>query len=265
MRLLLIPVLLLASVGFALAQDEATPEATPVIEPLPSGPVTLVTLGDSLTEGAEDELEKGGYPGRLIEQLKASRPGSTLLNLGHTGWNSDALLHGDQGLPSELDEAVKAIKEAIAAKRPALALVWIGSNDLFYLYEYGDPDAEAEQADLENYRRNLDTILEKLTDAGARVAIALLDDQSKRPVVLRGEAFPGTSKAEAKRMSAQVQRYNAIIAEKAAEYGALTVDFYNTTLFTDEKTLAGDGNHPNSAGYDKVTEVWFAALRPLLE
>ena len=31
-----------------------------------------------------------------------------------------------------------------------------------------------------------------------------------------------------------------------------------------EATLAEDGNHPNAAGYDAVTDIWFAALEPLL-
>lgn len=230
-------------------------------EALPPGPITLVTLGDSLTEGAEDEREQGGYPGRLMQMIEALRPGSTLLNIGHSGWNSDALINGDQGLPGQLDQAVEAIT---AGGRPALALVWIGSNDLFYLYEYNDPDPDAEQADLDTYARNLDAILSRLTGAGARVALALLDDQSLRPVVQRGEAFPGTSREEIAMMSQQARRYNEVIMQKAAQYGALTVDFFNTTIFTDEATLADDGNHPSADGYDVIASSWFAALQPLL-
>jgi lysophospholipase L1-like esterase len=248
--------------GPALAQD-VHPTLTPLPpDPLPAGPITVVTLGDSLTEGAEDELEKGGYPGRLLEIIEESRPGSTLLNVGHSGWNSDALINGDQGLPSELEQAEEAIAEA---DQPAVALVWIGSNDLFYLYEYNNPDAEGEQADLENYERNLDTILTRLTDAGAVVFLALLDDQSQRPVTKRGEAFTSISVDEIEMMAEQIVRYNEVIVEKATEYGAFTVDFYETTIFTDDETLADDGNHPNAAGYDIITDMWFEALQPALE
>lgn len=242
-----------------LAQETtATPTA------LPAGAISLVALGDSLTEGAQDELEKGGYPGRLLPMIEALRPGSTLSNLGHSGWNSDALITGDQGLPSELDTAVEVIDQANHNGQPAVALVWIGSNDLWYLYEYGDPDADAEADDLKHYADNLDTIMGKLTDAGAVIVIATLDDQSKRPVALKGEAFTNISRAELKRMSAQVTRYNDLIAEKAEQYGALTVDFYDTTLFTDADTLSDDGNHPNAAGYDWVAQHWFDVLKPLL-
>ncbi len=233
-------------------------------QPLTAGTLTLVTLGDSLTEGAEDNLELGGYPGRLIGMVNALRPGSTLANFGHSGWSSDALISGDQGLPSELDQAEAVIGEAVGQGLPAVALVWIGSNDLFYLYGYNNPDAAGEQADLEHYGQNLDTILGRLTQAGARVIIAQLDDQALRPVMTRGEAFPDISADEAKMMSEQVRRYNAVIAEKAAQYGALTVDFFNTTIFTDSATLADDGNHPNASGYDVVASIWFKVLKPML-
>ncbi len=241
------------------------PANPPITElPLAEGPITLVTLGDSLTEGAEDNAELGGYPGRLIGMVQALRPNSTILNLGHSGWSSDALITGDQGLPSELDQAEQAIKAAVAQGQPAVALVWIGSNDLFYLYGYNNPDAAGEAADLENYGRNLDTIVGRLSSAGARVMIAQLDDQSLRPVVTRGEAFPDISKDEVAMMSEQVKRYNALIAEKAAGYGAVVVDFFNTTIFTDASMLADDGNHPNATGYDVVAGVWFETMKRIL-
>jgi lysophospholipase L1-like esterase len=246
----------LAVTCIALFAQDTTP---------PPGAITLVTLGDSLTEGEGDQLGEGGYPGRLIKLIDDIRPGSTLLNVGHSGWNSDALINGDQGLPSELDEALKAIKAAVARGETAVALVWIGSNDLFYLYEYGDPDAAAEAEDLAHYQSNLDMIVSQLTEAGAIVLLAQLDDQSLRPVTQAGLAFTGISKDEVTRMGEQVKRYNEVIAETAAEYGAVTVDFYETTIFTDPATLSDDGNHPNADGYDIIAQRWFDAVQPALE
>jgi len=65
-------------------------------------------------------------------------------------------------------------------------------------------------------------------------------------------------------MSVQVKRYNTVIAEKAAGYGANIVDFYDTIIFTSPSTLADDGNHPNATGYDIVATVWFDVLRRIL-
>src|SRR6185436_2511989 len=108
---------------------------------------------------------------------------------------------------------------------------------------------------------NMDVILGQLRAAGAQVIVALLDDQSKRPVALRGEAFPDITPDELDRMSQQVRRYNEIIAEKSAQHGALTVDFYSTDIFTNPATLYDDGNHPNTAGYDLIAQKWFDVLR----
>lgn len=231
---------------------------------IPPGPLTLVTLGDSLTEGEGDALQQGGYPGRLLGLVQTVRPGSTLVNLGHSGWSSDALIQGDQGLPGELGQAEDAIRQAVAAGRPAVALVWIGSNDLFYLYEYGVGSDQGDAEDLARYTANLDTIFGGLQGAGAGLLVALLDDQSLRPVTQKGEAFPDITADELARMSRQVMRYNEALAAKAAQYGATPVDFYHTDIFTNPATLYSDGNHPNPAGYDRIAQMWLAALRPRL-
>ncbi|MGC1375754.1 MAG: SGNH/GDSL hydrolase family protein [Anaerolineales bacterium] len=231
---------------------------------LPPGPLSIVSLGDSLTQGDGDDSGVGGYPPRLQALVDGLRPGSKVENLGRSGWTSTDLINGLNGEPSQLDAAVAA--------KAHIATVWIGSNDLWYLYEYGpDPmTAEAEQADLQTYEANINIILGRLTRSGAKVFIALLDDQSKRPVVASPPnpaepAFPATSADDRARMSRHVDAYNEIIRRKAAQYGAETVDFFHTDIFTNPATLYTDGNHPNTAGYEKIAQIWFAALQPYLK
>jgi hypothetical protein len=121
---------------------------------------------------------------------------------------------GQNGQPSELTQAIAA--------KPNVALVWIGSNDLWNLYEYGPEPmtADAEQADLQAYETNIDKTVHELASHGATVFIALLDDQSKRPVVanppLPAEpALPATTRADLALMSAHVRAYNDIIGHGA--------------------------------------------------
>jgi lysophospholipase L1-like esterase len=247
-----------------VADATLTSEGIQTASALPAGPVTLVALGDSLTQGDGDDSGRGGYTGRVLDMVNAIRPGSTLVNLGQSGWSSDALINGDQGIESQLTRAAADVKSAVAQGSNVVALVWIGSNDLWYLYEYGDGSDENDRLDAQRFSANMDTILSQLRGAGAQVIIALLDDQSKRPVAIQGEAFTATTPDELNRMSVQVVRYNKIITEKAAQYGALTVDFYLTDIFTNPATLYDDGNHPNSAGYDIVAQKWFAVLTGLL-
>lgn len=233
--------------------------------PLPAGPVHMVALGDSLTQGDGDDSGRG-YPGRLLEMVNAIRPDSTLSNFGQSGWNSDALINGDQGLESQLTRAVGELQDATSQGKAVLALVWIGSNDLWYLYEYGgDIDDAGDAADAQHFEANIDAILSQLRGTGAQVVIALLDDQSKRPVALKGEAFTAITSDEMNRMSAHVDVYNQIIRDKAVQYCALIVDFYSTDIFTNPATLYDDGNHPNQAGYDIIAQKWFDAISPILQ
>jgi lysophospholipase L1-like esterase len=245
--------------------DTPSAGAAPLTNGIPaSGPLTIVALGDSLTEGQGDDSGSGGYPPRLQALVEALRPGTQVQNFGHSGWASIDLINGLEGQPSQLEQAEAADAD--------IALVWIGSNDLWYLYEYGPEQmtVENEQLDLQTYEANLDTILSRLSQAGATMFIALLDDQSKRPVVAdppnpAEPALPYTTAEDLARMSTHITAYNEIIRRKAAEYGALTVDFYNTDIFTSPATLYDDGNHPNIAGYEQIAQIWFAALEPYLK
>lgn len=245
--------------------DSNPPISIQPAAPLPPGPVHMVALGDSLTQGDGDDSGRG-YPGRLLEMLNSVRPDSTLTNFGQSGWSSDALINGDQGLESQLTRAVSELQDTTAQGKAALALVWIGSNDLWYLYEYGgDIDDAGDASDAQRFEANIDTILSQLRGTGAQVVIALLDDQTKRPVAIKGEAFVSITSDEMSRMSAHVDVYNQIILNKAAQYGVLTVDFYSTDIFTNPATLYDDGNHPNQAGYDIIAQKWFDTISPLLK
>jgi lysophospholipase L1-like esterase len=230
----------------------------------PPGPVTLIALGDSLTQGDGDDSGRG-YPGRVLEMVNAVRPDSTLVNFGQSGWSSDALINGDQGLDSQITRAVAEAESAKSQGRAVVAFVWIGSNDLWYLYEYGEGTDENDEMDAGRFAFNMDMILGPLRKAGAQVIVAKLDDQTKRPVAIKGEAFTSITPDELSRMSSQVVRYNKIIADKAKQYGALTVDFYPTDIFTNPATLYDDGNHPNPAGYDIIAQMWFDVLSKIIQ
>ncbi len=225
------------------------------------GAVSIVALGDSLTQGDCDESGRG-YPARLQTLVEKVRPGSVVLNVGHSGWTSGDLAATANDSPTDVAQAIDG--------EPDIALVWIGSNDLWALYEFGPEPmtATAEREDLATYEANLDSLLTRLSERGVSVYLALLDDQSKRPVVAApaGEpAFPATTAADLALMSAHVAAYNDMIRRKAAQYRATLVDFSTSTLFTTPATLCTDGNHPNEAGYDAIAAIWFAALEPALK
>lgn len=214
-------------------------------------PLRVVCIGDSLTAGDGDDGGKG-YPGRLQARLQRARPGSKVANYGVAGQTSQMVLEGYEQHGSQVKQAL--------AFHPDVACVWVGSNDLWYLYEYNNPTAADEAADVQKFRKRVRAIIEAFRTQHVRVVIALLDDQSKRPVARAGKAFQGISAAELVRMSRQVAAYNAVIREEAARLSATVVDFNATTIFVDPSTLSDDGNHPNARGYDRVTDVWWKAF-----
>jgi lysophospholipase L1-like esterase len=189
----------------------------------------MVAVGDSLTAGDGDNGSGGGYPARLLDLLDEAYPGSSMTNLAISGDTSNDLVN------KQLTAAVTALNGAAAGTRK-IGLVWIGSNDLFGLYasttcqEYYPGDmALCESTEMGYSFENLDTILSALSGTGAEIFIALLDDQSRRPVIndgtLRSETFPDFTVDEIPRMSTQVGVYNTEVASLAGSYGATTVDF----------------------------------------
>ena len=240
---------------------------TPTFSPaaaLASGPINIISIGDDLTRGDGDDMGRG-YPGRLLELISQIRPDSSVTNFGRTGWTSDDLIRGDGDYSGQLERAINEVESVTSQGRAGVVLVWIGGNDLWELYTGpADVTAAQEAQDVERFTENIDTILFDLRTAKAEVIIALLDDQSKRPAQTRGETYPDITTDELERMSAQIQRYNETIAEKAELYGALTVDFYGSDIFTQSATLSADGFHPNPYGYDLITQAWYKALITIL-
>jgi len=237
------------------------------------GAWTIVTLGDSLTEGVGDSewTEDGfavGYPGRLEQRLWAQGVGAEVVNIGRSGWTSGELVEGnpwDDQPESQLDVAQPLLEAATQAGRDTVACLWIGSNDLFSLYGgcHAPDNGPCEAEDLAQFEANIDAALDRLTGTGATVYVALLDDQSLRPVLADpayADSFPEIGAADHALMAAQIVRYNESITTLAAQYGAHTVDFHATTLFENPATLDEDGNHPNGAGYDIIAGIWDDAL-----
>lgn len=236
----------------------------PLPGPIPMGPVGIITIGDDLTFGDGDELVKG-YPNRLTDKIILIRPDLTMSNFSQTGWNSEMVINGTDERFGQLPLAIDEVRVIRSHDRSAVVLLWIGNNDIWKLYETGTSvTSEQEQQDVKRFEDNMTSILVSLRTEGAEVIVALLDDQSKRPAVISGEAYPNITPEELPRMSAQVQRYNEVIKAAANQYGATTVDFFNTNIFSDPSTISTDGIHPNQLGYDQITDKWYEVLVPLL-
>lgn len=249
------PILIALSLfAFAACAAPMTPMPTPTQD---VDPITIVTLGDSLTEGDKDDSKDGGgWPRRIRSILAAQRPGSRVINFARAGWTSTDLLRGANGEPNQIDRAVDELRRAAGDK---IVTVWIGTNDLFYPYEFGDPTPDEERADRDRFNNNLDETLRRLSETDARMFIALLHDPSQGLVQTSG-VFMSTTAKEWAQMSQQAQRYNEIITAVAAKYRAALVDIPATKIFITPALMYEDGIHPNARGYDALADVWLKML-----
>lgn len=259
-----------SAIGAAPTGQPAGGSVTPAASgALPPGPVTLITLGDSLTAGQGDDTGVG-FTGRLAETIAATpgREGSRLVNLGQSGWDSTMLVEGGDGAEGQLPQAVQAARAA--AGTPVLATVLIGSNDLWYVYQNSTEDpapAADEDAALATYRTNLDQTVRELQEAGAVVVVGLPDDQSLRPIskdpTLLADVLPNITTEEVARMSALSQQFAQVAQEVAVARGAGVVAT-DAPFWADPSFMAADGGHPNEQGYAALAALWEPAVTPLL-
>jgi lysophospholipase L1-like esterase len=231
-----------------------TAATEPTMTPLP--PLTIVTLGDSLTWGDKDDESGGGWPRRLLPLVQQVQPQTQIVNLAQPGWTSRDLLQGTGSAPNQIDQAVKILREANGDK---IATLWIGTNDLFYLYEFGDPTLGEEDQEADRFARDLDELLDRLSDTSAALFVALLHDPSHGPVQTSG-VFLSTTDDEWAQMSRQAQRYNEIIKTTATKYEAMLVDIPAAKIFVTPALMYEDGIHPNARGYDELAKVWWKVV-----
>jgi lysophospholipase L1-like esterase len=251
--------------------DPAPGPVTGAPTALAPGPVTVVALGDSLTAGDGDDAGQG-FVGRVTEAIAArpGREGSTLVNIGRSGWTSTDLVSGQDGSPGELGTAVDAVRTARADGAAVLATVLMGANDLWYVYEYGPEGgtpAADEDAAVAAYRANLDRTVTELQQAGAVVVVGLPDDQSIRPGFADpdrlGQILGNVTVEEVGQMSRLADRLDETAEEVATAHGALVVDT-NDPFWADQSTMAEDGIHPNAAGYTELAALWMEVIEPVL-
>ena len=221
------------------------------IAPPPLTRTAFLAFGDSMTEGeitapvSTGAIGDDGFPNfRLIIVPSESYPTKLLALLRNryftqaqqfivtnAGKSKEWALDGAQRLPAVL-----------AATRPQVVLLLAGANDLAAM-----PDSIG----LNNALVGLQTMVRTARATGATVLVATL------PPVRPGG-----------RLSlpvALVQTLNATIRGGAPFEGAILVDL-ETAMAANVTTLIGsDGLHPTEAGYQRMAETFFTAIRTAFE
>jgi len=210
-----------------------------------------LALGDSVAYGVgAPSPNEQGYAGQLYNNyLRRVQPHLiTYKDFGVPGETSSSFLETAHG-QSQLQRALNEIDVAKAANRRVGPLtLTIGGNDM--LDARGQPQATKDAA-LAKYDANLQRILDSLK--------AHTNGQSNIIVTTYFNPFGGSAGQEDD--VAWIQRFNALIVQRAQALGLKTADFYAPILSNESNlTWANYGDvHPNNQGYAKLARaVWQA-------
>jgi lysophospholipase L1-like esterase len=179
---------------------------------------------DAVGIGAANPETDGWVP-RLGARLG---PNTHVVNLGVSGSTLS------QALQEQLGPALDA--------NPDVVTVWLAVNDF------------NAQVPLESYAADLDTLLGELETTHAQVLVGNIPDLGALA------AYRGIDPAP---LRAQVDRWNAAIADATARHGDTLVDLHAQwqELAAHPEYVSADGFHPSSDGYQALADVFAGAMQ----
>ncbi|MBX9788733.1 MAG: SGNH/GDSL hydrolase family protein [Pirellulales bacterium] len=223
-------VVLLLSVAIAL----------PMFQPaLAAEPVTIVTLGDSITRGTREGVTANETFSHLLEQqLLASGRQVRVVN-GGVGGETTA------GALARLDRDVLALQ-------PRIVVVMYGTNDCWV-----DAGQKASRLPPEDFERNLTELVKRLRAAGAE------------PIVMTEPCYAKKSPANGlgEHGNVRLGRYMEATRRVAARHDVVLVDNFRAWVGEsmqrvdkfrgDIEDWTTDGYHPNPAGHAQIAALMF--------
>jgi lysophospholipase L1-like esterase len=199
-----------------------------------AGEVPIATNAGSADEGRNYKLiivPTAAYPTQLLGMLRARYMAQNAV-----------LEVVNSGAPTEwAEDGVLRFPSVMTSVRPHAVLLLEGVNDLAALGTRG----------VQSAWRAVDTMAKEARNRGARVFIATIPP-------------PRPSGAKAVPI-ALIQSLNSNIRDTVRGEGAVLVDLF-TALSTDvNRYMSFDGLHPSEAGYQKIAETFYEAIRQDLE
>lgn len=216
----------------------------PEMPPFIPQDLTLVALGDSLTEGIGDSTDSGGYIPYLQSLLEGEKEINkiTFSNFGVAGSRSDQLLKSLQ-----TEEVKTAVQEA------DLVIVTIGGNDMMKvvqenLMSLNKVDFE-EQKGL--FEKNLNSMIKTIRQENVDSYIVLVGLYNPF-----NQWFP-----DIKEMNEVVNEWNEGSQKVLLQYpNTQFVDIMKVFENAEENVLYTDYFHPNNKGYEYIAQEVYREL-----
>jgi lysophospholipase L1-like esterase len=244
LALLILPLLFLSSCSQsdqgALHHQKKT--ATQVFAQVPSDffprNLTVVSAGDSLTQGVGDSTDHGGYLPYLKTMLEKEKgiQNVDFYNYGVTGNRTSQLL-----------KRLKTPEIKVMLQKADLVIITIGGNDIMKVVRDNISNLQLSKftTEKENYRTHLSQIMEAVTQENPQASIVLVG------------LYNPFSKwfSNIKEMDEIVADWNKAGQTVIANYpNAYFVEIEDLFLNTDENLLFTDNFHPNDKGYELIAQ-----------
>lgn len=209
-----------------------------------AAPVKIMPLGDSITRGSH---RAGAVPGGYRKDL-ANRLGAAGVAFDFVGTRNDNPAPGidpdHQGIDGIRTDQVLSTMSNWLPRNPDIVLMKLGTNDLIQWKTIDSAVA--------NLNQLITGIVQNAPSRKVFLATIL-------PIV---EARDGRSIAE---WDVAIRAYNTRVRELVATRAAQGTKVYLVEMHGSVDPamafLKTDGTHPGPAGYDRMGEVWFEAIR----
>ncbi|GLZ01981.1 SGNH/GDSL hydrolase family protein [Actinoplanes sp. NBRC 103695] len=226
----------LALTGLAApAAAQAAPPAAAQAAAQAADPVKVMPLGASITWGTassdgngyrEDLRKRLADAGVTVDYVGSQQSGAMADrdNEGHPGWR--------------IDQVAASIDGWLATYQPDVVLINVGTNDTIQNY------------DLPNAPARMRALVQRIVAARPGIAVVFSTLVPSRDA---------GNNAETQAFNAQLP---AIARDEQAAGHRVHLADLNSSLTVDD--ISSDGIHPTDAGYVKMGNIWYSALRPVL-
>ncbi|MFJ8262654.1 GDSL-type esterase/lipase family protein [Rummeliibacillus sp. NPDC094406] len=199
--------------------------------------IQYVALGDSLTEGVGDELDKEGYVGRMKKEMETWRgvKSVTVTNTAKRGRRSDQLI--DQIQSGEIDDALE---------QADIISLTIGGNDLMKIVRSNITDLTKEVFDDKRpaFQQRYETIMQLIRERNPNAPIILIGVYNPLSIFTK----------EKSDMNTIMREWNSDIRGFANQDGhAVFINVVDLFDSNDNMVYHTDFFHPNAKGYDQMT------------
>ena len=200
--------------------------------PPAGGPVRIMPLGDSLTDGF---TVNGGYRIDLWTMLASAHHSVDFVGSRHNGVSGLADKHHEGHLGWRIDELAGGATPWLQAYRPQIVLLMIGTNDMMQNY------------DLAGAPSRLSALIDQIRSVVPDAAIVVA-------------SIPRNGNGD---VQTRILAYNAQIPGIVASKGN-KVSYVDAYTAIDPVHLADDGTHLTHNGYGRLAQVWYPAVHSIM-